>query len=149
MLALAVALALVGVGGLHGQTGARSGEWRHYGGDAGHTRYSPLDQINASNFTDLSIAWRFKTEHLGPRPEFQFESTPIMANGVLYTTGGTRRAVAAIDPETGEELWVHSEREGQRALAAPRQLSGRGLAYWTDGREERILTSRSAISSWR
>ena len=62
-----------------------------------------------------------------------------MVNGVLYTTGGTRRAVVALDPETGEELWVHSEREGPRATVAPRQLSGRGLAYWTDGREERIL----------
>src|SRR5207253_2873133 len=76
---------------------------------------------------------------LGPRPEFQFESTPLMANGVLYSTGGTRRAVVALDPETGEELWVHSEREGARGAAAPRQLSGRGLAYWTDGKDERIL----------
>ena len=98
-----------------------------------------MDQINAGNFSNLTVAWRFKTEHLGPRPEFQFESTPLMANGVLYSTAGTRRAVVAIDPETGEELWVHSEREGARALAAPRQLSGRGLAYWTDGKEERIL----------
>jgi len=68
-----------------------------------------------------------------------FESTPIMANGVLYSTAGSRRAVVALDPETGEELWMHSEREGARGAAAPRQLSGRGLAYWTDGKEERIL----------
>jgi quinoprotein glucose dehydrogenase len=127
------------VAGVHGQSGAKNGEWRWYGGDAGHTRYSPLAQIDATNFSELTVAWRFKTEHLGPRPEFQFESTPLMANGVLYSTGGTRRAVVAIDPETGEELWVHSEREGARASVAPRQLSGRGLAYWTDGKEERIL----------
>jgi quinoprotein glucose dehydrogenase len=138
LVALVVAFTWTVVG-VHGQSGAKSGEWRWYGGDAGHTRYSPLDQINAGNFSNLTIAWRFKTEHLGPRPEFQFESTPLMANGVLYSTAGTRRAVVAIDPETGEELWVHSEREGARALAAPRQLSGRGLAYWTDGKEERIL----------
>jgi quinoprotein glucose dehydrogenase len=138
LVALVVALTWTVVG-VHGQSGAKNGEWRWYGGDAGHTRYSPLDQINATNFSNLTIAWRFKTEHLGPRPEFQFESTPLMANGVLYSTAGTRRAVVAIDPETGEELWVHSEREGARALAAPRQLSGRGLAYWTDGKEERIL----------
>ena len=115
------------------------GEWRAYGGDPGHTRYSPLDQINAGNFSKLTVAWRFKTDHLGPRPEFMFESTPVMANGVLYSTAGTRRAVVALDPETGEELWMHSEREGARGAAAPRQLSGRGLAYWTDGKEERIL----------
>jgi quinoprotein glucose dehydrogenase len=138
LVALVVALTWTVVG-VQGQTGAKNGEWRWYGGDAGHTRYSPLDQINATNFSNLTVAWRFKTEHLGPRPEFQFESTPLMANGVLYSTAGTRRAVVAIDPETGEELWVHSEREGARASVAPRQLSGRGLAYWTDGKEERIL----------
>jgi len=138
LVALVVAFTWTVVG-VHGQSGAKNGEWRWYGGDAGHTRYSPLDQINATNFSNLTVAWRFKTEHLGPRPEFQFESTPLMANGVLYSTAGTRRAVVAIDPETGEELWVHSEREGPRASVAPRQLSGRGLAYWTDGKEERIL----------
>jgi quinoprotein glucose dehydrogenase len=124
---------------VRGQAGAQNGEWRAYGGDTGHTRYSPLDQINAANFSKLTVAWRFKTDHLGPRPEFMFESTPVMANGVLYSTAGSRRAVVALDPETGEELWMHSEREGARGSAAPRQLSGRGLAYWTDGKEERIL----------
>ena len=124
---------------LRGQSGALNGEWRAYGGDTGHTRYAPLDQIDAANFSKLTVAWRFKTDHLGPRPEFMFQSTPVMANGVLYSTAGSRRAVVALDPETGEELWMHSEREGPRGAAAPRQLSGRGLAYWTDGKEERIL----------
>jgi quinoprotein glucose dehydrogenase len=127
------------VGTLGGQMGGVNGEWRAYGGDSGHTRYAPLTQIDASNFSKLVVAWRFKTDHLGPRPEFMFEGTPVMANGVLYTTAGSRRAVVALDPETGEELWMHSEREGPRGTAAPRQLSGRGLAYWTDGKEERIL----------
>ncbi len=62
-----------------------------------------------------------------------------MANGILYATAGTRRAVIALDAATGELLWTHSENEGERGRNAPRQLSGRGLAYWTDGREERIL----------
>jgi len=124
---------------LCGQSGAANGEWRNYGGDLGNTHYSALDQINASNFSQLKIAWRFKTENLGPRPEFNFEGTPLMANGVLYSTAGTRRDVVALDAATGELLWVHSEHEGARGTAAPRQLSGRGLAYWTDGREERIL----------
>src|SRR4029453_10562485 len=96
---------------LRGQTGATNGEWRAYGGDSGDTRYAPLDQINATNFDKLTIAGRFKTDHLGPRPEFMFEATPIMANGVLYSTAGSRRAVVALDPETGEELWRHSGRE--------------------------------------
>src|SRR5215213_9039641 len=135
IVSLVVSLSVAAIS-LHGQTGAQNGEWRAYGGDTGHTRYSPLDQISAANFSTLIVAWRFKTEHLGPRPEFNLESTPLVANGVLYSTGGTRRAVVAIDPETGEELWVHSEREGPRGAVAPRVLSGRGLAYWTEGQEE-------------
>ena len=122
-----------------GQSGAQNGEWRTYGGDLGNTHYSPLDQINAGNFNQLQPAWRFKTDNLGPRPEFNFEGTPLMANGVIYSTAGTRRAVVALDAATGELLWVHGEHEGARGTAAPRQLSGRGLAYWTDGQEERIL----------
>src|SRR2546428_6530890 len=121
------------------QTGAKNGEWRSYGADVVNTHYSPLDQINASNFSKLEMAWRFKTDNLGPRPEFQYEGTPLMANGVLYATGGTRRAVFALDAATGELLWTHSEREGPRGASAPRPLSGRGLAHWTGGREERIL----------
>jgi len=121
------------------QSGAKNGEWRTYGADLGNTHYSPLDQINASNFNKLEVAWHFKTDNLGPRPEFQFEGTPLMANGILYSVAGTRRAVVALDAATGELLWTHSEREGARGNNAPRQLSGRGLSYWSDGREERIL----------
>ena len=63
-----------------------------------------------------------------------------MVKGVLYTTAGSRRAVIALDAATGEVMWSHSEREGARGQAAPRQLSGRGLAYWTDGKnDDRIL----------
>src|SRR6266516_4534004 len=124
---------------LTAQTGAKNGEWRTYGGDLGNTHYSPADQINAGNFNKLEIAWRFKTDNLGPQPEYNLESTPLMVNGVVYSTAGTRRAVVALDAATGELLWVHGEREGPRGAAAPRQLSGRGLAYWSDGREERIL----------
>jgi quinoprotein glucose dehydrogenase len=133
------ALLLVSSATIAAQSGAKNGEWTTYGADLGNTRYSPLDQINADNFSKLEIAWRFKTDSLGPRPEYQFESTPLMVKGVVYSTAGTRRAVVALDAATGELLWMHSEREGERAEAAPRQLSGRGLSYWTDGREERIL----------
>lgn len=122
-----------------GLSSAKNGEWTTYGADLANTRYSPLDQITPANFNALEIAWRFKTENLGPRPEYQFQSTPLMVHGVVYSTAGSRRAVVALDAATGELMWMHSEREGERGAAAPRQLSGRGLAYWTDGREERIL----------
>jgi len=114
-------------------------EWPSYAADLKGTRYRPLDQINASNFSDLEIAWRIKTDNFGDRPEYKLEGTPLMVNGVLYATAGSRRAVIAVDPETGELLWIHGEHEGKRGGAAPRQLSGRGLAYWSDGKEERIF----------
>jgi quinoprotein glucose dehydrogenase len=117
----------------------KSGEWPSYAADLAGTRYRPLDQINASNFSKLEVAWRFKTDSLGNRPEYKLEGTPLMVNGVIYTTAGSRRAAIALDAGTGELLWVHGEHEGPRGAAAPRQLSGRGLAYWTDGKEERIL----------
>ena len=70
----------------HAQKGLKNGEWPTYGGDLGSTRYAPLDQINAENFNKLEVAWRFKTDSLGPRPEFKFEATPLMVHGVLYST---------------------------------------------------------------
>ncbi len=137
-MATVVALCLFDAG-VRAQMGAAKGDWPTYGGDIGNTRYSPLDQINRDNFNSLTVAWRFKADNLGPRPEYYFQSTPVLANGVLYSTGGTRRSVVALDAETGELLWIHREDEGQRGAVAPRQLSGRGLAYWSDGKEERIL----------
>ncbi len=128
---------------IHGQTSAirvPAGDWRSYAGDLRNHHYSALDQITAANFSALEVAWRFKTDFLGPRPEFKLEGTPLAVNGILYTTAGTRRAVVAINGTTGELLWMHAEREGARAAASPRQLSGRGVAYWTDGRnDERVL----------
>ena len=122
------------------QPSTKSGEWPHYNGDIHGTRYSPLDQINASNFGKLEVAWRFKTDSLGPRQEFKLEGTPLMVKGVLYSTAGVRRAVVALDAKTGEMIWQHSVREGKRAVVSPRQLSGRGVSYWTDGRgDERII----------
>jgi quinoprotein glucose dehydrogenase len=117
----------------------KPGEWTTYGGDLASTRYSPLDQITKDNFNKLEVAWRFKTDALGPRQEFNFQSTPLMVNGIVYTTAGTRRAVVALDGATGEMIWMHSEQEGKRGESAPRQLSGRGLAYWTDGTDSRIV----------
>ena len=131
--------------GLSGQPagaprGTQNGEWPNYSGDIKGSRYSPLDQINASNFNKLEVAWRLKTDNLGPRPEYKLEGTPLMIKGTLYMTGGTRRAVVALDAKTGEQKWVYSMDEGKRAEMAPRVLSGRGLSYWTDGKgDDRII----------
>ena len=119
------------------QTG--NGEWRSYGGDIANTRYAPLDQIRADNFNDLEVAWRVKTANFGPEPEFNFQSTPLMAGGVLYSTAGVRRAAIAMDAGTGELLWMHRLDEGERAEVAPRRRSGRGLAYRDDGGDGQIF----------
>jgi quinoprotein glucose dehydrogenase len=116
-----------------------AGEWPAYGGDLGHTRYAPLDQIDASNFGSLAIAWRFSVANLGPTPEMRLQSTPLVVDGVLYTTGGTRRAVTALNAATGEQLWVYSLDEGVRGAEAPRQGSGRGLAFWQRGNDKRVV----------
>ena len=123
-----------------GQPSTAKGDWPYYTADVKGSRYSPLDQINAGNFNQLEVAWRFKTDNLGTRPEFKLEGTPLAVNGVVYATGGTRRSVVALDGKSGELMWVYSLREGARAVAAPRQLSGRGLSYWTDGKgDDRVL----------
>lgn len=123
-----------------GKPSITNGEWPDYSGDLRGWRYSPLDQINASNFNQLEVAWRFKTDNLGPRPEYKLEGTPVMVKGMLYTTGGTRRSVVSLDGRTGELNWAHSLREGRRAAVSPRQLSGRGVSYWTDGKgDERVI----------
>ena len=61
-------------------------DWPTYMGDWDGSKYKSLDQINASNFNDLEIVWRFKTDHIGNRPEFKLEGTPLEVDGVVYTT---------------------------------------------------------------
>jgi len=135
-----LALTAAGAWGQTGQPSTKNGEWPHYTADLRGSKYSPADQINASNFNKLEVAWRFKTDNLGTRPEYKLEGTPLMVKGVIYATAGTRRAVIALDANTGELRWTYNLREGKRAAIAPRQLSGRGVSYWTDGKgDERIV----------
>jgi glucose dehydrogenase len=140
MALAAIALAVALQAQSPGLPSTRNGDWPHYNADIKGSRYSPLDQIDASNFNKLEVAWRFKTDNLGTFPEYKLEGTPLAIRGVLYTTAGTRRSVIALDGRTGELIWVHSMREGKRAAVSPRQLSGRGVSYWTDGKgDERIV----------
>ena len=123
----------------NGQSGAADGEWPTRGGDLANTRYSSLDQIDAANFDTLELAWRFRTDNLGPRPDYRLQATPLVVNGMLYSTAGSRRSVVALDGTTGELLWVYRMDEGRRGELATRGGSGRGVAYWTDGDRERIF----------
>ena len=120
--------ALWAPGAADAQSGAANGQWRYYGGDAGSTRYAPLDQINRDNVAQLEVAWRWQAANFGPQPEFNYRTTPLMVDGVLYATAGYRRTVVAIDAGTGETLWTYRLDDGDRA--APRRNSGRGVAWW-------------------
>ena len=128
------------------QQGAKNGEWSIYGGDPGSTRYSPIDSINRDNVKNLKVAWIWRSDNFGARPEYKPETTPIMVNGVLYFPAGDRRAIVAADAGTGETLWTWRIDEGARINGVRR--SNRGVAYWTDGREERIAPG-DAISPAR
>ncbi|MGQ0643367.1 MAG: outer membrane protein assembly factor BamB family protein [Gemmatimonadaceae bacterium] len=117
--------------------GNAPGEWRVWGADAWSTRYSPLDLINASNFNSLEMAWQWNAGAFGS--DEYYRTTPLYANGRLFTVATTRRVAVALDPEKGEALWMWRLDEGIRWQKAPRQFAGRGLTYWTDGREERVI----------
>ncbi len=116
-------------------------QWTTYGSNLSSHRYSPSDQITSDNFSKLEIAWRLKTDFLGPRPDTLYAATPLMVDRVLYTTAGMRRAVIALNPATGEMIWMHSEDEGVRGQNAIRTGAGRGVAYWADTKnvDRRIL----------
>ena len=116
--------------GQAGRAPAPPANWPTYGGNLSSQRYAPLEQITSDNFNKLEIAWRLKTDFLGPRPDPLYSATPLFVNGMLYTTAGMRRAVVALDGATGEMRWMHSEDEGARGTNAPRQGAGRGVAYW-------------------
>jgi quinoprotein glucose dehydrogenase len=120
------------------QGGAADTEWRLFGNDMSNTKYAPLDQIDASNFDKLQMVWKFGSENLGPRWDAYFQSTPVVANGRLYCTAGSRRDVICLDAETGELLWMNRVDEGKRT--GSRGGPGFGLSYWADGASrERIF----------
>jgi glucose dehydrogenase len=115
-----------------------TGEWRVNGGDTGSTRYSPLDQINATNVKNLQVVWRWKAQNFGPTPQTAWEVTPLMVGGMLYVTAGTVRTVAAIDAATGETKWLYNG-DDTKERGAVRPVN-RGLSYWSDGKgDDRIL----------
>jgi quinoprotein glucose dehydrogenase len=105
LAAVALAAALGVSANLAGQTNAGGSkgetEWRFFGSDSGATRYSPANQIDASNVRDLRVAWRWSARNFGPRPATQMQVSPLIVDGVMYTTAGVNRDVVAIDAATG------------------------------------------------
>jgi quinoprotein glucose dehydrogenase len=148
LAALASTAVIVNIGSsaLDAQSGAARTapartDWPTYGSNLASHRYSPADQITKDNFNKLEIAWRLKTDFLGPRQDTLYSATPLLIDRVLYTTAGMRRAAVALDAVTGEMLWMHSEDEGTRGRNAPRGGAGRGVAYWADanGSDRRVI----------
>ena len=138
----------------HAQYGATGGEWRAYGGDQGGTKYSPLDQIDAANFEDLRIAWRWQSadgaldlealrERLGQFSIRGFQVTPLMIGGTLYLSTALYQ-VAAVDAGTGETRWVYDPQVYEEGLPT-HGYGSRGIAYWADEEtgDERIFWGTS------
>jgi len=118
--------------GQHVNERENSSEWRYIGGDIGHTRSTPLNQISADNFDELEIEWIWNDASFGATPP---RSTPVYANGKLFTVAGARRHVVAIDPSTGETLWSFREPNTFRWEYSMRAPWGKGIAYGEiDGR---------------
>jgi len=138
---LPATLSLIALVTLPGRAQVSRGEWSVYGGDKASTRYAPLDQINKDTVKRLRIAWRQSATPLDTRRQgkdpflpVNYAHTPLMAGGLLYMNTGPGN-VAALDPTTGKVVWFD-----QPADPDERGTPNRGLAYWTDGKDQRVLT---------
>ena len=126
------------------QMGAADGEWRAFGGDIGGTKYTPLSQIDASNVNRLQIAWQrpiVDEYYLDENSELSFSNNyptlPLVVDGVAFIPNGIG-LVEAFDPGTGETIWVQEPPVGEELAG----VSTRGVAYWSDGTNGRILVQR-------
>lgn len=130
-----------------------AGEWRHYGGDAGSTKYSPLDQIKKENVADLKVAWTWDSPDLPLQKEnralswFAYEATPLMVGGTLYTSTSLSQ-VAAINAQTGQTIWVFNPEAYKVGRPTNLGFIHRGVAYWGDGKQERILIATADAYLW-
>ena len=141
-----------------GSDARNRGEWRAYGANKANTKYSPLDQIDKQNVSSLRVAWQWTSpdmEVVKRTPGLmagQFEATPIMVNGVLYTSTSLSQ-VAAIDPATGRTRWVYDPESWRNEPPPSQGFINRGVDYWTDGKDERVFigtgvrTSRPSLRS--
>lgn len=135
------------------QHGAPDGEWPTYGGDSGNSKYAALDQINAQNLDEVRVAWSWSSADNAVVPDDpemdpgSFKATPLMVDGVLYIRT-SYSMVAAIDAETGDQLWVFDS--GSWKLGRPVNLgfNSRGVAIWSDGSERRVFVATGDSHLW-
>lgn len=141
LFTIAIGLAITA----HAQHGAPDGEWHHYAGEHGSSKYSALDQINRDNFDQIKPAWRWESidVNLDGKTRFApflFRGTPIYVDGVLYMPTGLHQ-VAAIDATDGSLIWGYDTEAYAKGGITHSMWHHRGVEYWTDGTEERILIS--------
>jgi quinoprotein glucose dehydrogenase len=127
-------LGLCAVAGCAAATPARDGDWPVYGGDHAGSRYSELIQIDTTNVGRLRLAWIYHTGDARPEAHSEIQCSPIVVDGVLYATTPSLK-VFALRAESGEELWRFDPFDG----GEPAGHVNRGVVYWRDGDEERIL----------
>src|SRR4051794_7576727 len=145
LMGLAGFSAAVGVAQRPPAASAAAGEWRYYAGDAASTKYSPLDQIARGNVNELEIAWRWSSSDnaiVKANPTARpggYQDSPIMVNGVLYTTTSLG-VYAAIEPGTGRTLWQYDPEIWRAGRPPNLGYTHRGAAYWTDGAAKRIIS---------
>jgi len=118
------------------QQGAKQGQWPSYSAENGSTGYSAVDLINRDNVKNLQVAWSWKFDNFGAA---NTEVTPIMVDGILYFPLSPRRTIVAADAGTGETLWTWRPPQDERETRAARTYA-RGVGYWKEGAEERIIT---------
>lgn len=141
---LALALATLASSWAWAQSPAAGAEWPSYAGDKASTKYSPLSQIDGSNFSRLKVAWTWRSpEEAVTRTHpsiksWTWESTPLMVGGTLYITTSLSQA-AAIDAATGRTKWVYDPETWKNGTPSNNGFVHRGVAYWADGEDKRIL----------
>jgi quinoprotein glucose dehydrogenase len=148
VLVLCLVISGLDVVPISASNGVQKGEWRFYGGDQGSMKYSPLDQINRENVKNLKVAWSWDSPDLKILEQksrlytLGHEATPIMIGGVLYISTSLSQ-VAAIDAATGKTIWVYDPKSYDGGQPTNLGFLHRGVAYWTDGKVERIFIGTS------
>ena len=126
------------------QSSRRDAEWPDYAGNQEGMKYSPLNQISKENIQNIEILWRKPTvdqelQASSPaRRGGRYEDTPLMVNGMLYTVTPLG-LISALDPANGETIWIYDPEAYTSGRPANVGFLHRGLSYWTDGTEERLI----------
>ncbi len=129
------------------ENAASEGDWRHHGGNHNSDKYSPLDQIDGSNFSELKLTWRYRSPDLDlpedlAYPTGDYRAVPLVVDGIMYVNSN-HGLISALNSATGEELWVFDPKSYELGPPLFSPLQTRGIEYWTDGEIERIFIATS------